>query len=303
MRDDRAVRWVILLMLSVATAQAQEPTEGARLFEEGRVFAKQGNWAEACDRFTRSYATDPAAGTDLNLGDCHEHLGHLAEAWRHFDAAVAKFEVAKDDRAKFARERRDALVAKLGIVMIRLADPTVHVTVGGRDEVSAAEMSVHVDPGTIEVRAGAVTHSVQVTAGGTAVVEIPNAAGEMPHIEEPRTERRRDRVYISYAIGGIGAAATIAGVLIGVAAKNQYDAQFDTMHCTKSSGAPICDDIGFQKTSSAITNANVGTGIGAFGVVAVGTAAVLYFTAPRSPVVITPTASAQAAGLVVTGSF
>jgi hypothetical protein len=288
-------------MLSVATAQAQEPTEGARLFEEGRVFAKQGNWAEACDRFTRSYATDPAAGTELNLGDCHEHLGHLAEAWRRFDAAVAKFDVAKDDRAKFARERRDALVAKLGIVMIRLADPTVRVTVAGRDEMSAPEMSVHVDPGTIEVRAGTVTRSVHVAAGATALVEIPNAAGEMPHVEEPRTERRRDRVYVSYAIGGIGAAATIAGVLIGVAARDKYNSQFPS-HCVHTS-PPTCDDTGFQATSSAITTANIGTGIGLFGIVAVGTAAVIYFTAPRSPVAITPTASAQAAGLVVTGSF
>jgi len=302
MRDDRLVRWLIVLMLGVASAaHAQEPTEGGRLFEEGRVFAKQGNWAEACDRFTRSYATDPAAGTELNLGDCHEHLGHLAEAWRRFDAAVAKFEIAKDDRAKFARERRDALVPKLGIVMIRLADPSVHVTIAGRDEISAPEMSVHVDPGTIEVRAGAVTRTVQVAAGATALVEIPNAVGEMPHVEQPRTERSRDRVYISYAIGGIGAAATIAGVLIGVVAKNRYDAQFPT-HCTHGS-PPICDDVGFTATSSAITYANVGTVTGVIGLVAVGTAAVIYVTAPRGQVIVTPSAGPQGAGLVVTGSF
>ncbi len=302
MRDDRPVRWLIVLVLGVATtARAQEPTEGARLFEEGRVFAKQGNWAEACDRFTRSYAVDPAAGTELNLGDCHEHLGHLAEAWRRFDAAAAQFDVAHDDRAKFARERRDALVAKLGIVMIRLADPTVHVTVAGRDEVSAPEMSVHVDPGTIEVRAGTVTRTVQVAAGATALVEIPNASGELPHVQEPRTERRRDRVYISYAIGGIGAVATLAGVALGVVARNDYNSQFPA-HCMHTT-PPTCDDTGFQKTSDAISLANAGTVIGVVGLVAVGTAAVVYLTAPRTQVIVAPSAGPQGAGLVVTGSF
>ncbi len=48
---------------------------------------------------------------------------------------------------------------------------------------------------------------------------------------------------------------------------------------------------------------NVATGLAVTSVLALGAATVVYLTAPREHVIVTPTASASTGGLVVSGSF
>src|SRR5439155_15077222 len=103
-----------VIVLAASAAFADDKQDAAALFEQGRELVRADKFAEACDLFERSYRFDPAPGTELNLGDCHEHLGHVAEALRHFDHAAAQFELAHDERAKYARDRRAALEPRLG---------------------------------------------------------------------------------------------------------------------------------------------------------------------------------------------
>jgi tetratricopeptide (TPR) repeat protein len=108
-------------VLAVRVAYAQEAgdtkTEAARLFEEGRADSQHGDFAAACDRFTRSYSLDQASGTKLNLGNCHEQLGHLQKALKWFQEAEEAFTVAHDQtRADFAHERAVALQARLALL-------------------------------------------------------------------------------------------------------------------------------------------------------------------------------------------
>lgn len=295
------IAWgIALLWPALAFAQ---PDRAAALFEEGRTFSQQGDYANACDRFEKSYALDSGAGTELNLGDCHEHLGHLAEAWRRFDDAAKRFETAHDDRLKFARERRDAVEKKVGIVVVKLADPAVKVTINGREQTPSTEIREHVDPGSVEIHAGPATRTVQVAAGATVVVDIPPPTNSDMQRPEPTGERRHGRVILAYGLGGVGAVSGAIALGVALKANSDYNAQFDKGACMKTSGAPQCTTDGAQKQRDAISLSNVGTGLAVVAVVAIAAGAVVYVTAPRDGVVVAPTASAGAAGLVVAGSF
>ena len=301
-----------LVMGMLGTAAAD--TESARLFEEGRALAKDSKWDEACAKFAKSLELDRAPGTLLNYADCHEHLGHLAQAWRLYDeAAQASEKEGNADRAKFARERAQALVPKTSTIVVKLAtpdEPGITVNVAGRKATLGGEIREIVDPGevTIEVSAPnkqSFTKTERAEAGLRIVVDVPKLA-DGPHEDlGVRGERRKSRVYVAYTMAGGGVAALVAGVLVGINAKNKYNGQFETMppNCTKVPGdSPMCNPEGYTVQSNAITQANIGTVLGVAGVLLIGGGAVVYLTAPRDTVVI-PTATASSAGLAVVGRF
>src|SRR5262249_4808571 len=150
---DRPMRGLaIVIVLSSAVAHAQEATPGAKLFEEGRELSKQNKWAEACDKFEKSYAYDNGVGTELNLADCQEHLGHFAAAWRMFGGASHRL-ASEPARQKFARERAASLVEKTATAIVKLGDAATgtSVTIAGRGVKPAAEITEKVDPGNIAV--------------------------------------------------------------------------------------------------------------------------------------------------------
>ena len=113
----------VLVLTAVATAQPQPNPEGARLFEEGRELAKDGKFEQACDKFEKSLELDPAIGTQLNYADCQEQLHHNAQAWRLFDSAADAEKITKPERAAFARSRADKLLAKVGVVILKIVQP------------------------------------------------------------------------------------------------------------------------------------------------------------------------------------
>jgi hypothetical protein len=95
-----------------SVALADDVTEAKRLFEEGRKLVEQGNLAEACKQFARSFELDRAAGTMLNLGDCAESEGRPRRAFELYDTAAKEFErTAQPERAKFARNRANTVLA------------------------------------------------------------------------------------------------------------------------------------------------------------------------------------------------
>lgn len=325
----RALATVFVLVLT-AIAQAQTPDpEGARLFEEGRVLAKEGKWEQACDKFQKSLAIDPAIGTQLNYADCHEKLDQNAAAWRLFDGAADAEKMINPERAKFSRSRADALLAKLGVVVLKIATPDapmLEVTIAGRTVKGAAVVSEIVDPGDIAISVTAANappfqKTEKVVAGKTVTVEVPPFPGvpvtggdggsvgitTPPPSETPTTgERRRSRVLLAYGVGGAGAVALVAGVVIGLKARSDYNAQLDgaAANCIEVDGEsrPICNANGFAALTNAVSLANAGTVFGVAGIALIGAGAVLFLTAPRD-MVVTPMATAQSAGISVVGRF
>jgi hypothetical protein len=303
----------VVLVAWAAPAMAQTPetpklSEGARLFEEGRELGKQGKWVEACDRFTKSYELDPAVGTKLNLADCHEHLRHFAQAYNLFEEAAEAEKTTNPERALFARNRLAPLAAKVGTVIVKLETPDVPglaVSIAGRAARAAAVVREVVDPGEITVQVSApnaatFSKTARADAGATVTIEVPALVpATAPATGE--TRRRKSRVIAAYVIGGVGVLALTTGVLLGVKANGDYDAQIANGNCTAGS-PPMCNMEGYQGQLDAVSLANIGTGFGIGGLALMVAGAVVFVTAPKD-VVVTPTVTSQSAGLAVVGRF
>ena len=301
---------VLLEGLAFAQPTPDQAAQAKQLFDEGRKLADAEKWQDACDTFARSYTLDPAPGTELNIGNCQEQLGHFAIAWRNFDDAAKKYPDA--DRIKYARGRADALMPKLAPLTIKLADPGavgLVVKVGDSPVPPAAEITTMIEPGDVAVEVDAPGHTaetrtVHATAGQAVVVDFASAASQPHDVTVPATvsteHRQHRRVVMAETITAIGAAGVVTGVVLGVVARSKYNSAIHD-HCT-SGDMPVCDANGFTSANNAITLANVGTVFGVVGVGAIIAGGVVYFTAPKE-FVVTPTASGQGAGIAISGTF
>jgi tetratricopeptide (TPR) repeat protein len=314
------MRLAALLVMSSSAIAFAQPSPGAKLFEEGRELAKQGKYVEACDRFDKSYALDNGVGTELNLADCQEHLGHFAAAWRMFDEAGER-SADNPVRQKFAHDRAQALLGKVAVAVVKLAEPLpagIAVTIAGRVVKPAAEIDEKVDPGAVAVHVAvpgkpAYDRTQTVAAGAKVVFDVEAAAatggtGAPPTeavapvmaVDQTSTERRHGRVVAAYAVGAGGLITLAVGVGLGIKASSDYDNA--VKNCTMTGDQPVCDATSYSAARSAGSLADAGTVVGAVGVAAIVAGAIVYFTAPRD-LVVSPTASARSAGLAISGTF
>jgi tetratricopeptide (TPR) repeat protein len=307
----RLAAFALLALARVAAAQA--PSEGAKLFEQGRELAKQNKYSEACAKFEQSYALDNGVGTELNLADCHEHLGHVAQAWRMFDDAAQR---SSDNaaRQKFAKDRADALASKLATAVVNVPEPDaagLSITVAGRAVKASATITERVDPGSINVHAATPTKTLfdatkDAAAGATVIFDLPGVPALVEHHDEvapPQTTRRHSRVLWSYAVGGAGVLAVATGVVIGLEANSAYkDATDPKNGCVSVNGQLTCPAVQRQKALDAGSLADLGTVIGVVGAAALVTGIVLYATAPKD-LAVAPMATNQSAGVAISGRF
>ena len=294
------LRALAIVCLAMGTAHAQTP-ESTKLFDEGRALAKEGKYTEACAKFETSLSLDPAVGTKLNFADCHEHLGHIALAYRLFTEAADAEQSSNPDRSKYARGRADALAPKLGTVIVKVASPLgVTLTIAGRSVPAAAEVHEAVAPGQVSVAdTRGFVQTVTVAAGTSVVVEIPGVESTP---EVPTTMvRRKTSVYAAYTLGGIGVASLTTGIVLGVLARGDYRAQIDAGHCSDES-PPTCDEIGYPAQKDAVALSNIGTGFGIAGLALIGAGAVVFLTAPLD-VAVAPTVTERSAGVTIVGRF
>ena len=303
-----------MLLVYIAPARANDADT---LFEQGRALAKAGQYAEACDRFAKSLAIERTLGTELNLADCQQQLGHLREAWGLFVAASGEAEASADaKRAKFARERATALEPRMTSVIVKLAQPALPgltLTISGRATPPAAEIHEHADPGPIDVIATApgrphVKRSQIGVAGATIVVEIPPLDPQVatPPPEVPIAvdgDRAAGRVRLAYGLGATGIASAITAVALTVVGRRHYTTASEGTHCRSVGNDVTCDDVGTRAIHDAQHLADVGTGFAIAAVALGGAATVVYLTAPRDRVYVRPQASPQAMSIVIGGSF
>lgn len=298
-------------------ASAQPSTEASRLFEEGRELAKQGNHDAACDRFGKSLALDPAPGTKLNLGDCLERQGQFREAWLMFEAAARDFDGLRDARSKFARDRANAASAKLATVVIKIADPELAglaIAIGERPVQPDTEIVERIDPGSITIAVTAPGRerfetTATVKPGRTAVIQVPDldVAGAdvgAASVSDRPTRRKRSRVYLSAGLGLAGVLALAASGYLGVRANREYEARIVSGMCTQTSGELVCPDrAAADAVEDAASMADTATYIGVAGAVVAAGAIVVFITAPRERVIVTPLATSTSVGLAMGGRF
>lgn len=213
-----------------APTWAQEPTEGEKLFVEGRKLMDEGKTDEACQRFEKSYALEGALGSLLNLANCEEKRGRLRVALGHWKKAA---DTAGDQQKNrlYALGRAGDLEKKMPKVMVRVGASVAGATATLDGETMSLGEKVPVDPGKHEivVTAGARTErrSVELLEGETQILDMLGAvAGEGgaggPEVpgrgepDEPSATNLAPWGWTSLAIGvagGIGFAATGAWLM------------------------------------------------------------------------------------------
>lgn len=304
---------LILLLLFSGLAIAQNKPEGTRLFDEGRELAKQGRFEEACEKFKNSLELDRAPGTALNYGDCLEKLGQLRKAWQMFDEAAKAFGKTNDNRAGYARERANAVEAKLAVVVVKVAEPDVAelvIRIGKESVPPSGEIVARVEPGEIEVAASApgrepFNQSARGVAGQRVIVEVPAlpVIGGTPVVEPPSTPERRDptRVKLAFITGGVGGAALLGALTVSLIARGQYNAAVDD-ECMIDGDDLVCSKAGADEVYSATRKANIATGLAIGGGALLAAGVVLYVTAPKERAVM-PTVSTTSVGLAFSGRF
>lgn len=315
-----ALAGLVALTALAPPAQAQV---AETLFREGKTLMGQGKIAEACVAFDGSFRKDPAVTTLLNLADCREKNGELATAWGHFIEAERQTR-GKADQAAFnttARDHAARLEGRLSFLIINVPDEArvdgLTITRNGA-LVDAAEWNrdIPVDGGTYKVEGKAPAYeawSTEVTVGkerDKQSVNVPRfrelprkdtgegggGAGGAGGGERPSSFTGKRKAALGVA--GVGVLAAIGGTVFYLQASGIYDDAEAAQ--TNEDRVRLTDD-----ANGKYLLAQIGWGVGA---VAVGTAAVLWFTgAPSSPeaggVTVAPRLDPTGGGLVVTGRF
>src|SRR5882762_10106176 len=103
-----------------AVAAAEPPKRADKLFDDGRRYLDNKEYALACTAFEQSQQADPAIGTQLNIALCYEQWGHVASALRAYQEAERIATAKRDNRAKHARKKVDELSPKVPHLKIEL---------------------------------------------------------------------------------------------------------------------------------------------------------------------------------------
>lgn len=296
----------LLAVTRIAVAEPADATEAGQAFQRGRDLAKDGRFAEACVAFGKSYELDPALGTAVNLADCLERQGQLRRAWQLFDLVARA--PGTQSRARFARDRADALLPRLATVAVTLREPAapgLALQIGGLTVAPAAEVRELVEPGDVAVVATvpgrpAFRAAVHAVAGATVAVDVPAFAAREAAVE---TRRRRPYVYVAGGLAAAGTAGLAASIVLGLGARSAYRDALDTA-CAPGD---IAGDAGYARCKALVDRAGVradhATAFAIGGGALVVAAAAVFVAAPRESVQVAPVVSDRALGLEVVGRF
>src|SRR3954471_20581785 len=127
---------IVLAVIAFASPAHADKSPSVALFDQGRALARAGDYEGACKKFSSSFQLDRRPGIELNLADCHEHLGHLRTAFQLFEDAAKLFESRGEaDQATYARRRAHIIAERLGTIIVALPDPELEglvVRIDGR---------------------------------------------------------------------------------------------------------------------------------------------------------------------------
>lgn len=331
-------RWfsTLFVVMAAASYQAEARADAAiadKLFQEAKALASEGKFAEACPKFEASYAADAALGAILNLADCLEREGRLASAFGRWGEAVEQADRKGDDRAAFARERREALRPKLSFVTVQVAGEAAGLDVykgNTKLQKGAFGVALPTDPGEAVVqvvRGDAVvwerTVSLREAESTTVQVDLAEIERANPAPVKKRVELREGGGKAGEAPAGFWSGQRVAGLVValagvagagvgftlgGLAAAQTSDIDAG---CTSGDDGNIrlCTPAGSDAASQAKSLADGSTWtLIASGIVA-GVGLTVFITAPSEAAelderaFVSPWVTPQGAGVVVGGTF
>ena len=285
-----------LLLLSFpaasrAQADASSRTLAVQLFDEAEALIGKGQVAQACPKYAESYRLDPQLGALIYLAECYEKNQQLASAWGSYREADELARKRGDARGEHARQRAEALEPRLSYLVIQVPVgarlPGLEVL---RDGTAVAPV-LWGQPAAIDSGA----HSIQVRAPGykswqkdltiaegarSTPIEVPKLvrdatapAGRNSNASRPASSRR----IAAIAVGGLGIVGIGVGGFFGLSA--QASLSDSKAECNDQN---YCTPRGDELAHSAKSKAVVSTITTGAGVAALATAAILWFTAPKT---------------------
>ena len=212
-----------------ATAAAPGSEESRRLLEEGqRLYSDDADYAQALDRFRRSYRLSPSWQALSGIALVYQQQGHDVEAYDTYQQLLDEFEaVLGEERLARARRRAEALRARIGTIALDAAQPGLRVVVDGVViGTGPLHREVRVMPGphtVVATLAGhdSFTHAIDVAAGGSASLSIRLAEALMD-VKTTHTVRPMP-VWIPWATIGAGALLAGGGALLHLDATHDVD--------------------------------------------------------------------------------
>ncbi|MBK8256584.1 MAG: hypothetical protein IPK82_28425 [Polyangiaceae bacterium] len=294
---------------SVAKSPAKPPDKRAaqKLLAQGNQLVGEGDYLGALEKFKAAYEKFASPKILLNVGTTLRQLGRNVEAADVYEAYLADPErdAAREKDVRRVLAEIDAVVGRL---VVTVDDASAVLRLDGKQvDLFKPGESRRIEPGEHSIMAeksGAppAVQTVIVKARQEHLVQLRFAAPPPPPPPPPSNVQRT----LGLALGGVGGATLIAGIVVGIVAVTQSDAA--KSHCYK--GGNACDRDGVDLDQSAKTSATISTvgfAVGA-GVLAAG--ALLFVIAPSptksaSPVTgfISVRPTSAGASLSVGGAF
>jgi hypothetical protein len=251
-------------------ALAAEPSPAAeRLFADGLKLAQNGDCVRARDKFTESYAADPAPGTLINWALCEEKLARSATALELLRLADQTLPQNHPKRAGMVRHM-EALAKKAPILRLRttsaLPPGATVVMDGAMLDPSSLTRGVLGDPGShfIDIRApGREDRRYEVTLAEGTTLEVTVEPGP-PRLSSPLggqsqqdgSETSSPWRTLGWGLAGGGLTAIGVGAVTGLLAQGKWtDVQQNCDVATKS----CRNDAGYEASAAGDTLATVST--------------------------------------------
>jgi len=300
---------VFAIALAPRPARADDEAAGRVLFSDAMAEVKRGQFAEACPKFEESLRQSYNINAHYFLADCLEKQGKTATAWTTFLRVATKARDANDEARELAsRKRAEALEPRLVRLRIAVTKDVDGLEVRRNGSPVGRPMwneVVPVDPGDVEFTASAPGFEpfksvVSLTGEGKTVeVKIPELVRQTPAlpvgvppaavppavapqsvppspVTREGTPRRNGGSWrtVGWVAGGAGLATMAAGGVVALLAKSSFDVAKSAYDGCQSA---TCRDQNLQKEKTAISNADIATGlfIGGGAAAAVGLVLVL----------------------------
>jgi hypothetical protein len=288
-----------------ATASPEDDAREQRaqnLFLQSREAAKRGDYLTACAGFRESQTLVATPGTLLNLADCEERSGKIAQALADFEE-VGRELAASDPRAQVASVRSTALAERVPRVTVRITGgrPTdgVHVTLEPTGQDVPLESAVRLDPGDYRIvihsptgqdRAFPIT--LHESESKEVVTEAANAAQPSEQAPPPAASVApaaatapapggppKGRRELGFAVGGAGVVLLGLGVATGIAVAAEAQSYKD--NCTDGCNSSGAHAAAVGRVLGVVSPVALGLGAAAAGI-----GAYLILTSPHAPVTL-----------------
>lgn len=312
----------VWLLASGGPAWAQTPGPGAAalaegLFQDGKRLMAEGNFQEACPKLVESHRLDPAGGTALLLGSCHEGMKRWASAWAAYKEAVGfAIKDHRSDREERAKERLREVEARLGWLHLRVPAALqgaegLRVSVGALGIPRAAWTSpLPLDPGEYRVVAslpGGCSWSAMARVdegGGSVALALPERleceASPGPAVPSAAAPGFSPSP-AAYGLFGAGALGLGAGAVLGLRALSK-DREADRLCPEVSCGEPD----GVRISSEARRAARASSVSFVLGATALSAGLLVVLLQRREPTValrVAPSLGAAGGLVFATGAF